>query len=177
MPTSVVDGIPYVMTGDFFGINEINFDRAKKISLQEYEALSKKIKPEYGDIVIARYASVGAVRHVETNTKFLISYSCAIIKRSDSVSSKYLYYVFQSDALQSKIGMELNVSSQKNIGIESIKKLSIPLALLPEQQRIAECLSSLDALITAETQKLEALKTHKKGLMQQLFPSLEEVET
>jgi type I restriction enzyme, S subunit len=46
----------------------------------------------------------------------------------------------------------------------------------PEQQRIASCLSSLDALITAETQKLEALKTHKKGLMQQLFPSPEEVE-
>ena len=39
-----------------------------------------------------------------------------------------------------------------------------------EQQRIASCLRSLDALIIAETQKLEALKTHKKGLMQQLFP-------
>jgi type I restriction enzyme S subunit len=48
---------------------------------------------------------------------------------------------------------------------------------LPEQQRIASCLSSLDALITAETQKLEALKTHKKGLMQQLFPSPEEQNT
>ncbi|HRK77719.1 MAG TPA: restriction endonuclease subunit S [Thiobacillus sp.] len=47
---------------------------------------------------------------------------------------------------------------------------------LPEQHRIASCLSSLDALITAETQKLETLKTHKKGLMQQLFPSPEEVE-
>ena len=33
---------------------------------------------------------------------------------------------------------------------------------------------TLDALITAETQKLEALKTHKKGLMQKLFPSQEE---
>jgi type I restriction enzyme S subunit len=45
-----------------------------------------------------------------------------------------------------------------------------------EQQRIATCLSSLDALIIAEIQKLEAFKTHKKGLMQQLFPSAEEVE-
>jgi type I restriction enzyme, S subunit len=44
-----------------------------------------------------------------------------------------------------------------------------------EQQRIASCLSSLDTQITAETQKLEALKTHKKGLMQQLFPSPDEV--
>ena len=42
--------------------------------------------------------------------------------------------------------------------------------LLDEQKKIADCLSSLDELIKAETQKLEALKTHKKGLIQQLFP-------
>lgn len=40
-----------------------------------------------------------------------------------------------------------------------------------EQQKIADCLSSLDELITAENQKLEALQLHKKGLMQQLFPA------
>ena len=44
-----------------------------------------------------------------------------------------------------------------------------------EQQKIADCLSSLDDVITAQAQKIEALKTHKKGLMQGLFPSLEEV--
>ncbi len=43
-----------------------------------------------------------------------------------------------------------------------------------EQQKIADCLVSLDELITAQTQKLAALKTHKKGLMQQLFPVLDE---
>lgn len=46
----------------------------------------------------------------------------------------------------------------------------IPSPSRAEQQKIADCLSSLDELITAETQKLSALKTHKKGLMQQLFP-------
>jgi type I restriction enzyme S subunit len=40
-----------------------------------------------------------------------------------------------------------------------------------EQQKIADCLSDLDALITAQTEQIAALKTHKKGLMQQLFPS------
>jgi type I restriction enzyme S subunit len=43
-----------------------------------------------------------------------------------------------------------------------------------EQRRIADCLSALDARIVAETNKLAALKTHKQGLMQQLFPSPEE---
>jgi type I restriction enzyme S subunit len=68
-------------------------------------------------------------------------------------------------------GAKVRHTSPTKIGDVSV---SIPVGL-PEQQRIASCLSSLDALITAETQKLEALKTHKKGLMQQLFPSLEEV--
>jgi type I restriction enzyme S subunit len=43
----------------------------------------------------------------------------------------------------------------------------------PEQQRIADCLLSLDAEIATESEKLEALKVHKVGLMQQLFPSPE----
>ncbi len=176
MPSSVIDGIPYIMTGNFFGINGIDFDSAKKVSTKDYEQLVKKIKPEFGDIVIARYASVGAVRYIETKSKFLVSYSCAVVKCNVSEDSKYLYYILQSDVIQSKIGLEINASSQKNIGIDSIKKLNIFLPTLPEQQRIADCLTSFDSLITAETQELETLKTHKKGLMQQLFPSAETVE-
>ena len=45
-----------------------------------------------------------------------------------------------------------------------------PLPSLAEQQKIADCLASLDELITLEAQKLDTFKTHKKGLMQQLFP-------
>jgi type I restriction enzyme, S subunit len=45
-----------------------------------------------------------------------------------------------------------------------------------EQKQIANLLSSIDILIAVEVERLEALKTHHKGLMQQLFPSLEEMD-
>ena len=45
-----------------------------------------------------------------------------------------------------------------------------------EQKKIADCLSSVDELIAAQSQKLDTLKAHKKGLMQQLFPSVGEVD-
>ncbi|MCC6330847.1 MAG: restriction endonuclease subunit S [Ignavibacteria bacterium] len=69
-------------------------------------------------------------------------------------------------------------SSRKdpNITGTDVANFTIVLPNPDEQQRIASCLSSIDALITTEIQKLEALKTHKKSLMQQLFPSPEEVE-
>jgi type I restriction enzyme S subunit len=55
-------------------------------------------------------------------------------------------------------------------------QVAMLLPAVPEQERIASCLSSLDAQITAAAQELEALKTHKKGLMQQLFPAVEDAD-
>ncbi|MFZ4476921.1 MAG: restriction endonuclease subunit S, partial [Saprospiraceae bacterium] len=43
-----------------------------------------------------------------------------------------------------------------------------------EQQKIASCLSSLDALITAQAEQIAQLKLHKKGLMQGLFPKIKD---
>jgi type I restriction enzyme S subunit len=57
-----------------------------------------------------------------------------------------------------------------NISKETFFSVEILSPSLAEQQKIAACLSSLDELIAAQAQKAEALKTHKKGLMQQLFP-------
>ncbi len=57
----------------------------------------------------------------------------------------------------------------------NIEKIDVAVPTLPEQQKIAECLTSIDDLITAEAQNLDALKTHKNGLMQQLFPCEGEV--
>ncbi|HRG21843.1 MAG TPA: restriction endonuclease subunit S [Saprospiraceae bacterium] len=53
--------------------------------------------------------------------------------------------------------------------------IPIPLPINPkEQQKIASCLSTLDALISAQAEKIEQLKLHKKGLMEGLFPKIKE---
>ena len=62
--------------------------------------------------------------------------------------------------------------AQPKLNKAMLDKIPIPDPEVPEQHHSASCLTSLDDLIAAQTQKLEALKTHKKGLMQQLFPSL-----
>jgi len=65
-------------------------------------------------------------------------------------------------------------TSQTVLSLNELKRINMPIPSLPEQQKIAACLSSLDELITAHSKKLDALKKHKKGLMQQLFPAVEE---
>ena len=56
------------------------------------------------------------------------------------------------------------------IGSADFMAMPLPVSSLREQQNVADCLSSLDELIAAQACKVDALKTHKKGLMQQLFP-------
>ncbi len=86
----------------------------------------------------------------------------------------FLLQLLKSDRLLDAIYSVPGGTKQANLSAQHIKDLEISYPPKSEQQRIATCLSSLDALITAETEKHEALKTHKKGLMQQLFPSPEE---
>lgn len=59
---------------------------------------------------------------------------------------------------------------RRNVVWEQLYKQVLSIPSQAEQQKIASCLSSLDDLIAAESAKVEALKDHKKGLMQQLFP-------
>lgn len=80
---------------------------------------------------------------------------------------KYIFYVFQNiNWLKHNEAGGVPSLSKTNI-----YKIRIAIPQSQEQQKIADCLSSLDELITAQNRKLEALKTHKKGLMQQLFPT------
>ena len=170
MPETVADGIPYLMTGDFVGTNELNFDGTKMISEEDYCQLSQKIKPEKGDILFARYASVGAARYVDFTRKFLISCSCAIIKKSKKINSKYLYHFITSDNAQQQIKLEINTGSQANIGISSMKNhIVVSMPPLGEQTKIADALSNLDHLITLHQRKLEKLQNLKISMLKQMF--------
>jgi type I restriction enzyme S subunit len=91
-----------------------------------------------------------------------------------SVNNSFLLY--QLSAFQSRIPINETGIGAGKIELEHLKGFELFFPEAPEQQRIAECLTNLDELITAEAQKLEALKAHKKGLMQQLFPSPQEAE-
>ena len=86
------------------------------------------------------------------------------------------FYLYFSEHFGERVMRMSAKNSVDSVRMAMITEMSVMLPKLTEQQRIADCLTSLDDLITAATQELEALKIHKKGLMQQLFPSAEAVE-
>jgi type I restriction enzyme S subunit len=83
----------------------------------------------------------------------------------------YLFHYLHTDNFVDRVIAKCTGSSYPAINSKDLAKIQVIIPSIPEQQKIADCLSSLDDLITAHTKKLYHLKTHKKGLMQQLFPA------
>ncbi len=92
-----------------------------------------------------------------------------------SGAAKFIIQLFQTEAYERQVAADLGATIN-SINGNQLKKYKFRVPEAKEQQVIADCLSSFDDLITAQTQKIDALKTHKKGLMQQLFPVLDEVD-
>ena len=85
-----------------------------------------------------------------------------------------LFIKYSFDVFKERIQSLSQGVAQENLNQEKLSNIEFSFPSIQEQQKIASCLSSLDALITAQAEKIEQLKLHKKGLMQGLFPKMSE---
>ena len=133
---------------------------------------------ELNDLLISTSATFGLSSMVTEAAAGAVFYTGLIRFKpsSDRLNRGYLKVYLSSPHFERQAESAAVGGGIKHFGPTHLKQMNIPIPPLAEQQRIASCLSSLDALLTAEAQMVEALKTHKKGLMQQLFPSLQAVE-
>lgn len=175
MPSYWKGDIPWVSTTliDFNKIKTVN-ESITELGLSNSSA---KIFPK-GTILMAMYGQGKTRGKVAIlDIKASINQACAAISLRKGMN---IEFVFQNLASRySEIRDISNQGGQENLSAGLIKEIpfSYPDVESGEQQKIADCLSAIDELITAQSQKIKSLKTHKKGLMQQLFPTINEVNT
>lgn len=165
---SSAHGCPYVK------VEDMNNCSKYQSTSREYAEKSTKnlpmgsvIFPKRGAAIMGNKVRIAAVPfYIDSNMMALFPHKTSFL------SSEFLYYLIITQQL-SKIA---DTSSIPQINNKHIIAYTVAIPSLPEQQKIADCLSSIDELITAEAQKLDTLKAHKKGLIQQLFPSPEEAQ-
>lgn len=93
-----------------------------------------------------------------------------ILKPTGELSVEFLFYALQANPLRSD-------KYKRHFSELIARSITFPDISTGEQQKIAACLSTLDSAVAALTSEVDALKMHKSGLMQQLFPSPLQVTT
>lgn len=123
-----------------------------------------------GSTIFAKIGeAIRSNKRIRTGVPCLIDNNAAAVKAKNDDADVFLFYLMS----------QVNLADYSGGIVPSVNKSTIEAitVLIPhnpsEQQKIADCLSSLDEEISAQQQKVEALKEHKKGLMQKLFPSLQ----
>jgi type I restriction enzyme S subunit len=136
-----------------------------------------KIRLIRGDILLNRTNSLDLVGKISMFDRDIecITASYIVTYRLDKkqIVPTFCNLMLNTQQYQMKIKTLARPSvSQANINPTTFRnELVVLIPKVAEQQRIADCLTALDTRITAQAAKIESLKTHKRGLMQQLFPS------
>jgi restriction endonuclease S subunit len=146
-----------------------------ELSQSEFE----KNKVKYGDIFFTRSSLVPvgiAKSNIYLGLSEDITYDGHLIRmrpKKELILPVYLHYLLKTENVRRQLIAKGKTATMTTIGQADIACVEISYSKNPiEQQKIASCLSSLDALITAQVEKLELLRLHKKGLMQGLFPKI-----
>lgn len=130
---------------------------------------SRKVKT--GELILANSMSFGKTYELAING-YIYDGWFVLREYENHYYKTFLLQLLNSDYMQRQYQKLSAGGIVQNISSEIVYKTILFHTSFREQQKIASCLSSLDALITAQTEKIEQLKLHKKGLMQGLFPKI-----
>jgi type I restriction enzyme S subunit len=140
------------------------------------EGVRTQLKPR--DVLISVTADIGMIGYVDehvTSPAFINQHIALVRLRTSGVDAKFVAYHLASDDSQSRFRASTDNGTKAGMNLMAIQNMPLNLPAVAEQERIAACLSSLDALVAAQSKKLDGLRAYKKGLVQQLFPSQEGV--
>lgn len=170
-------GEPYIQYKQVFDKSYIDFSECGKVNIKDDE---KQNAVQKGDVLFTTSSEtpdeVGFASVVVTkpHKKTYLNSFCFILRPFDleKTSSSFYRFLFRSSIYRKSVSAIAQGSTRYNLSKIAFLKLKIPIPpKLEEQQKIADCLSSIDDLISAEEKKLSLLNDYKKGWMQKLFPA------
>ena len=169
-------GRPYVQYKQVFDKSFIDFTECGKVDVGENENQNQL---QLGDILFTTSSETpdevgfASVINKQPEEPTYLNSFCFILRPNDlnEINPGFSRYLFHSPIYRKSVSAIAQGSTRYNLSKKAFLKLRVPVPSTPEeQQKIASCLSSLDELIAAHKDKLDALKDHKKGLLQNLFP-------
>ncbi|ELE1961968.1 restriction endonuclease subunit S [Vibrio vulnificus] len=159
------NGTPLLQIKDLLG-NLDNQENIHRIS-DELDFEYRRSKIQVNDILISLVGTVGRIAIVPASLD-----GANIHRNIGRIRTKhyeFLVHYLNSDVAKNRIGLSSSGSSQSALNLSVLRALKVPVPPLPEQQKIAEILSTWDKAIATTEKLIATSQQEKKALMQQLL--------
>jgi len=183
----VDDGFPVVSIREVQA-RYVDLSTAKQTTVEYYaELIDGGRRPQYGDLLFSRNATVGEVAQVASeNPLFAMGQDvCLLRPLPHRLDSGFAWYMLRSSLLQAQLNLSMIGSTFKRVNVEQIRNLAIPLPPLLQQVQIVEFLdaetANIDALIAKQEQLIATLRedrtaTITHAITQGIDPAVELVQ-
>ena len=116
--------------------------------------------------------NVGSIGYSGELKDILISSLYVCFKAVENVDDDFLMCFFNSYIFNQAVESNVEGGIRSYLFYENFSRISIAIPSLYEQKRIASCVTSIEDMIKKSNEQISLLETHKKGLLQQLFPMI-----
>ena len=170
-PDYVEEGIPFVSSQNVNPFREsFDYSQYKKyISEDTYDEINQNCRPEKGDLIISRRATIGPTQLIRHEAQFGFFVGVAIIKTDDTVHNPFLEQLMNWSVMEKVWHLKSPGSTMKTLNLGTIKNQKIPLPPIEEQKKITEILRCQDNKIANNERYKRSLQRLKQGLMQYLL--------
>jgi type I restriction enzyme S subunit len=135
-PQYVDHGVPFISVKDLTG-GKIDFSSTRFVDAETHADLSKRCKPEFGDVLLTKVGTTGVARVVDTKVKFSLFVSVALLKfPHDFLEPNYLELVLSSPFVKRQSEIGTRGIGNKNLVLSTIKGFVIPLPPIEVQREI-----------------------------------------
>ncbi|EMF0109207.1 restriction endonuclease subunit S [Enterococcus hirae] len=145
-------------------------DEVKYIDGSDFSKLNRS-RLYKDDILFTYVGTVGELAVVPEDDKYYLAPNVARIRMNEGANPLFVSQLMNDKIFYNKIILPLiATSSQPALSMENVRKFTLMMPKIEEQDKIAVFLGSLDNLIFLHQRKLDLLKETKKGFLQKMFP-------
>ncbi len=165
-PQYLESGVPFLSVKDVSS-GTIDFSSTRYISEEAHRELSKRCRPEWGDVLLTKVGTTGIAVAIDDGREFSIFVSLALLKFSQAnINRQYLKHLINSPFVRQQSADNTQGIGNKNLVLRLITQFTVPIPPLAEQQRIVAKVDELLALCDRLEAQFTTSQTESRHLLE-----------
>ncbi|HEX2641516.1 MAG TPA: restriction endonuclease subunit S [Thermoanaerobaculia bacterium] len=167
-PRYVAEGVPFLSVKDVSS-GEIRFDQTRFISPEQHAELSRRCRPERGDVLLTKIGTTGLAKAVDVDREFSLFVSLALLKLDRSrLDPEFAEHMLNSPPVRKCSRAGTRGVGNQNLVLTTIRELPIPAPPLADQRRIADGIRT----IRGRLEILASFQEETSTILDGLLPSI-----
>ena len=146
-PPKSETGVPFVTISNIDSNNQLDFSDVMYVPEEYYDGLPANKKASMGDILYSVVGSFGKPVYISNNDKFVFQRHIAILKPTDGMDGKYLYYTMLNPMFYRMADKLAIGCAQRTITLDALRNIIVDIPPIEKQKSITDVLNAIDGKI------------------------------